>query len=519
MNGRWRAWFKPVLVGVALAGIIVAGMLTGTDVAHREGSGLRLKPEMGIDVAEPLAGPATTDNLADIVRTIIAAQDEALVTDATVANREGRLLTVLIPYDRTRFFIHKGEPRGFEYELVRQFERSYNERAGSSGEQLQAIFVPVPFNQLVDLLASGTGDIAAGGLTITDERARKVGFSKPYLTDVREIVVARKGEDVGDDPAWLSGRQIVTVRGSSYVTHLEQLNETLLARGLAPVDVVEAPSAIMSEDLLELVNAGTLEATIVDEHIARLWSGVLDDIQLTDLAIAGGNNIAWALGASLSERMVDEINRFLGDAAEGSLLGNVLFRRYFADTRWIENPLGPEAITEVSRYRPLFSKYAESSGLDWRLVAAVAFQESGFDPSAVSAAGARGLMQVLPATARELGIENLDSPDSQIAAGVRYLARLVEQYESEGIAYRHAVNLALAAYNAGPGRLSELRQATSSELGLNPDEWFFNVERAAARDVGLETVRYVANVNKYRIAYELGEPLLQARADEKVLVE
>ena len=513
-----KSYREPVLVSIALIAIVVAGLVARHDAENGDDHVVSTRLEAGIDTIEPRAGPSPARGLKDTVRTLIAAQDEALVAD-TVAGREGRLLTVLIPYDRTRFFIHKGEPRGFEYELVRQFEQAFNEHAGGGDKLLQTIFVPVPFGQLVELLANGTGDIAAGGLTITEERARLVRFSTPYFTNVRELVVTRRGVDVGSELSWLAGRRIVVANGSSYLTHLETLNQTFRDQGLEPIDVVEAPPSVMSEDLLELVDSGALQATVVDEHIAGLWSGVLENLHVTDLAIAEGNSIAWALSNSLGDRMTQAINNFLDDAARGTLLGNVLFNRYFADTEWIKNPLGPEAITEVSRYRSLFSEHAEENGLDWRLVAAVAFQESGFDPAASSAAGARGLMQVLPTTAKELGVDGLDTPEKQIAAGARYLGQLVERYESEGIAHKHAVNLALAAYNAGPGRLSKLRQVTEVDLGLNPDEWFFNVERAAARAVGLETVQYVANVNKYRIAYELGQSLLQARADDKKLVE
>jgi len=153
--------------------------------------------------------------------------------------------------------------------------------------------------------------------------------------------------------------------------------------------------------------------------------------------------------------------------------------------------------------------------LDWRLIAAVAFQESGFDPYARSAAGAVGLMQVLPATAAELGIDDLTTPEAQIAAGTRYLASMVQRLEDEGVRHVEALNLALASYNAGPQRVAELREFADQQLGLDPDVWFLNVERAAARKVGQEPVRYVANVHKYRLAYELGEAVLTARDVER----
>ena len=451
------------------------------------------------------------------VESVIDEQDQALV-ERGIAEKEGRILTVLIPYDRTRFFIHQGEPRGFEYELVRQFEAKYNEAHAQDGNLLQAIFVPVAFAQLVDLLAAGKGDIAAGGLTVTPERAARVNFSTSYMDDVQELIVAHTGDQLSE-LSDLAGRRIVVMRGSSYAGHLQELNAQLDAQGLDPVEIVEAPVSIMTEDILELVHAGAISLTVADEHFARLWARVLPGLQVTSLAISKGNKIAWALSPDLSPNVVEAINHYLDEAKRGTLLGNILFERYFEGTEWIKNPLGPEAITEVSRYRPLFSKYADESGLDWKLVAAVAFQESGFDPYAQSAAGALGLMQVLPATAAELGITDLTNPDNQIAAGTRYLAKLLAAFRQEEIEEFEAINLALAAYNAGPRRVGELRETAAFELDLDPNSWFFNVERAAARDVGLETVRYVANVNKYRLAYELGETILEARALDKTTIE
>jgi len=452
--------------------------------------------------------------IADDVKALLGDQEQALLS-AESQTDAGRFLTVLIPYDRSRFFVHKGEPRGFEYELVRQFEERFNEAARGTEPPLETIFLPVPFAQLLDLLAEGTGDIAAGGLTVTTERAERVRFSEPYMTEIREVVVANTGVELGNTVETLAGRRIVVVNGSSYAEHLRALSDRFVASGLPAVEIVEAPVSVMSEDLVELVHAGAVALTVVDEHIAELWANELNGLNVTDLAITEGNDIAWALSNRLDNAVVESINEFLIEARTGSLLGNILFKRYFEDSKWIENPLGPEAITEVSRYRPLFSKHAEANNLDWRLVAAVAFQESGFDPFATSAAGARGLMQVRPATAAEVGVGDLNSPDAQVAAGTRYLASLRDRFLSEGVEPRQAVNLALAGYNAGPARLERLRQVTKDELGLDPDVWFFNVERAAAQDVGLETVRYVANVNKYRLAYELGETVLTARAVDR----
>jgi membrane-bound lytic murein transglycosylase MltF len=463
----------------------------------------------------PLPSTQSDPYVVTKVKAVLADEDEVLLHPGH-EGREGRLLSVLVPYDRTRFFIVKGEPRGFEFELVRQFEVAFNKSKAARSAPLQTLFVPVPFGQALDLLEAGKGDIAAGGFTVTPERASRLPFSDPYMENVRELVVHHATESVllqrVED---LAGQQVVVVSNSSYAEHLRSLNDEFEARKLAPIDVVEAPVSLMSEDILELVHSGAVALTVVDEHIARLWSEVLSGIRVTELAIAQGNSIAWALSPNLGAPMTNAINGFMAEARRGSLLGNILFHRYFEDTEWISNPLSKEAITEISRYRPLFSRYADEVGLDWRLIAAVAFQESGFDPYARSAAGAVGLMQVLPTTAAGLGIKDLNRPDAQIAAGTRYLASMIRRFEDEGVPPDQALNLALASYNTGPRRLAELRAFTERVMGLDPDIWFLNVERAAARKVGQEPVRYVANVHKYRLAYELGETVLRAREAER----
>jgi len=526
MIRRWLLAFvgsprRSLIAGVALlCGFAIAGLMVPERVPEQHPSpALDIAPMRNRDTS-PGTFPAPSSSEKDPavvaeVAAVLEVQDEALL-EPGLAGREGRLLTVLIPYDRTRFFIHKGEPRGFEFELVRQFESVFNESKSVRSLPLQTIFVPVPFGQALDLLAEGKGDIAAGGFTVTPERAARLPFSDPYMEDVRELVVRHANEGPSlEKIEELAGRRVVVVKNSSYAEHLRSLNAEFESRALAPIDIVEAPVSLMSEDILELVHSGAVALTVVDEHIAQLWSEVLPGIEVTELAIAQGNTIAWALSHHLGAPMVDAINDFMAEARRGSLLGNILFSRYFEGTEWISNPLSKEAITEVSRYRPFFSRYADEVELDWRLIAAVAFQESGFDPYARSAAGAVGLMQVLPATAAELGISDLSTPEAQIAAGARYLASMVDRFKDEGVTPAQALNLALASYNAGPRRVAELREFTDQQLGLDPDVWFLNVERAAARKVGQEPVRYVANVHKYRLAYELGETVLTARDAER----
>lgn len=453
---------------------------------------------------------ATTQ--ADDTAQFAAVIDEVDPESDNQAADEDRILTVLIPYDRTRFFLIGGEPKGFEYDLVQEFAKSYNADRAQGEPALKTVYLPTPFSQLIPLLEQGIGDMAAGGLTITQERAARVDFTDPYITNVREILVIQGTDAAPASFDELADTEIYLAAGSSYVEHANELNENREADGLSPLVVREADPSLMSEDLLEMVNAGIIEATIVDHHIAELWQGVLPNIQLTELALSDDNAIAWALPkAAASASLKQDLNAFINQTRQGTLIGNILFERYYENQQWIKNPITEEGLEQLSNYRPLFERYGEEFGFDWRFLAALVFQESGFDPKAKSHRGARGLMQLMPETAAEVGVKNLDDPADNIRGGAAYLAFLREHFVNDPEIPEHErERLILAAYNAGPGRLRELRE-TAESMGRDPNRWFNHVERAAQRIIGDETVRYVANINKYRIAYSLSEAVLAER--------
>lgn len=448
---------------------------------------------------------------------IIFSAERALVMAAERGGDDTRFLTVLIPYDHSRFFIQNGEPKGFEYELVRAFERELNAKRKRGDPELQAIFVPTRLGDLVPRLAQGIGDIAAGGLTITPERAALVDFSRPYFEDVAELVVAHKGAPALERIEDLAGRRVVVLSGSSYVESLEALDRRFAAEGLAPVEIVEAAPELNTEDLIEMTHAGIIDYTIADQHIAELWQGVLDGIRVDPrIAVAGGGQIAWAIRKDAPESLKKAVDKFLETVRRGTLTGNILFRRYFEKRRFVENPLEKAPLDELVRYRDLFEAEAGAHGFDWRLIAAVAFQESRLNPEAKSPRGAIGLMQVLPSTAASVGIDDPAPVDNNIAAGVRYLAYLRDDvFTDPDLDEQAREQFMLAAYNAGPTRIRKLRAMTADEYGLDPNRWFFNVERAAQAKIGNETVRYVTNVNKYWLAYQLGEAILEERQKER----
>lgn len=417
------------------------------------------------------------------------------------AIRQRRVLRILVTHNQTNYFLTAGRRRGFEYELLQQ----YGQFLKKNDQEVLLVYIPIPFDTLLPALAGGFGDVAAAGLTITAGRQQTVAFTDPYLPGVDEVIVANRRTARPDDLDSLSGRSVWASRSSSHVEHLKALNARFTARGLAPVRIIEAHQYLQSEGLLEMVNAGIIDLTVADSHIAQLWSNALDDIVICpDVKVNTGGQIGWAVRKN-NPLLLQSLNTFIEQNKKGTLTGNVLFKRYYENVRWIRNPISPAERQKMDKLAPLFRKYAAQYGFDWLLILAQAYQESGLDQNRKSAAGAVGIMQVRPGTAADkaVNIPHIENVEQNIHAGVKYLAHLRDTYYCDPDLDPEArIHFALAAYNAGPGRVRQFRNL-AREQGLDPNQWFNNVSHAAEAIVGLETVRYVANIHKYYIAYRL----------------
>jgi len=418
--------------------------------------------------------------------------------------RERRFLRVLVSYGKTNFFHGGGRARGFEVEMFNKYADYLNEDARSALDKVRIVFVPTPFDRLLSDLQEGKGDVAAAGLTATAERKREVAFTRPYLLNVREVVVT--SSEVGDlnTVEELAGRDVVVRAGSSYATHLRSLKERLGSAG-EDVRVIEADPRLATEDLLEMVSAGAIPVTVADEHVANAWSEVLPNLTVCDdIEIHSGGEIGWAVRKD-AKKLLASLDEFVGAHKKGSLIGNILFKRYYQNSKWIQNPLAEGELAKLQEEISLFQKYGEQYGFDWLALAAQAYQESGLDQSKKSSAGAVGVMQIKPSTAadKSVGVSDIHILDNNIHAGTKYLAFLRDRYfDDPAIEPAAQVDFAWAAYNAGPARVRRLRQK-AADRGFDPNQWFDNVEKIAAEEIGRETVDYVANINKYYLAYKL----------------
>ncbi|MFO7985996.1 MAG: lytic transglycosylase F [Desulfatiglandaceae bacterium] len=420
-----------------------------------------------------------------------------------------RAVRVLVTYSKTNFFLDGPDKKGFVYETFQQFEKFLNQQYWKKGElpihvKVHMVYVPVPRDRVFSCLNQGLGDIAAANLTITPERLKKVDFADPYYTKARELIVtgpsAPSIESVND----LSGKTVAVRKSSCYFESLTRLNREFSRKGRALVKIRPVNENLETEDILEMVNADLIQVTVADNYLANLWAKCFDNIQVhEDLALTSDTEIAWAIRKN-SPQLKQELSRFVKKIKVGTLLGNVIANRYYRNTKWIQNVMSPQEIKRFNQTIDLFRRFGDQYGFDYLMLVALAYQESRLDQRKRSPQGAIGVMQLLPSTAagHPVHIPDILKLDKNIHAGTKYLHFLYNTY------YRNApmdslnkVLFTFAAYNAGAARINQLRKVAKS-MGLNPDIWFRNVEVAAAREIGRETVQYVGNIFKYYIAYK-----------------
>ena len=422
------------------------------------------------------------------------------------AIKQRKRIRALVTYSRTDFFFTEdGSPKGLQVELLHEYEKQLNKGVKQEAKRVRVQFIPTTFDRLIPDLIEGKGDIAAALLTLTPERSKKIDIITSKQQQVKELVVTHKSISDIDSVEDLAGRQVYVLKGSSYVEHLKELNDAFKKKGLKPIEVVEANSYQLSEDILELVNSGVVKITVVDDYKARIWAKVLPDIRVLDaVAVKSGTSVGWGIRKN-NPQLRKSLNRFLKKVKKGTLLGNMLFNRYYKKDKWIRNPNAREERSKLLALIGLFKKYGDQYGFDHLAIAAQGYQESRLEQSKRSHRGAVGVMQLLPSTAadKNVGIPDISKAEDNIKAGVKYLAFMRDRYFSDpAISEENRMAFSWAAYNAGPAKVRKMRNL-AKKMGLDPNVWHGNVELAAGKIVGRETVEYVSNIFKYYIAYSL----------------
>jgi membrane-bound lytic murein transglycosylase MltF len=435
---------------------------------------------------------------------------------------ERRFIRVLTTYSKTFFFLDKGNQRGATYDAFRLFEEDLNKKLLKQKKlkqkhlKVRVIFIPVARDELLPALAAGKGDIAAANLTVTEERRKLVDFASPVYSDVSEVVISGHASPAVSGVDDLVGKKVFVRKSSSYYESLMGLNQRFTAQKKPAVIIQESPETLEDEDLIEMVNASLIPFIIVDKHKADFWKQVFPKIKVHDgIALRTGGNIAWAIRKG-SPQLKEALDDFLARHGKQTTTGNMILTRYLKSAKYVKDAASEAERKKFIALIKYFQKYGDKYDVDWLLMAAQGYQESQLNQAARSKVGAIGVMQVMPATGKELGVGDINNVESNIHAGVKYVRWMIDQYYgNEPMTQLDKALFAFASYNAGVGRISQLRKE-AAKRGLDPNVWFHNVEHVAAARIGMETVTYVSNIYKYYIAYSL---ILEAMEEKKQATE
>jgi membrane-bound lytic murein transglycosylase MltF len=305
----------------------------------------------------------------------------------------------------------------------------------------------------------------------------------------------------------------VVPRASSYYESISELNGKFVDRGLEPIKITLSDPRLEADDILEMMNAGLLPITVVDEHRVRVWAKVFKNLSVhEDIEFRKNAAIALAMRQE-SPQLKELLDGFVHKNRFGTLITNILLKKYGEYVGWVRPALEREPFRRFEQLAGLFRTYGARYDFDWLILASFAFQESGFDQSVRSPVGAIGVMQVMPATAadRAVGIPDIEDLENNIHAGTKYLYVLRGHYFSdEAMDPTERMLFTMAGYNAGPNRVNRLRRVAAAR-GLDPNVWFNNVELVVAAQVGREPIVYVGNIYRYYIAYKRALASLESK--------
>jgi len=409
------------------------------------------------------------------------------------AIKERGSITLITRNNANSYYIYRGQPTGFEYDLAKQFSEHL-------GVELKVI--TPSWNKMIPKLQQGAGDFIAAGMTITEKRKEEVDFSRGYL-GVQQQLVIHRGDRGIREISDLDGKTIHIRPGTTYENRLEELNE----REDLDIEIKRHPD-LPTEELIQRVADKRIRITVADSNIALLNRRYYPEIRIA-FPIEEEQSLGWAVRKE-NDQLLAEINDFLSKIKKNGDFGKI-HEKYYADVHIFDYVdlmrFHRRLETRLPAYKNMIKKEARKHGFDWKLIAAVTYQESHLDPNARSYTGVRGLMQVTQVTAREMGITNRLDPQQSIRAGVKYLAGLYDRWEE--LSGLDRFKFALASYNVGYGHVRDAQKIARQE-GYDPQTWsgikkalpllrikkyYSKTRYGYAR--GTEPVRYVSRIMKY----------------------
>jgi membrane-bound lytic murein transglycosylase MltF len=444
----------------------------------------------------------------------------SLVTRTYTGDLDGmvqhRIIRIGAPFNRTFFFVDSGVQRGLSYEYAMLFEKQLNEQLHTGNLAVHVVLLPMSRDMLLPQLRAGKIDMVVAQMTVTPERLQVVDFSDPTRQNVNEVLVTGPGATGVKSFEDLRQAKVMVRRSSSYWNSLQAYNSRQAAQGKPRLNVLEAPESLEDDDLLEMVNAGLIPGTVVDDYLANYWKQVFPNLQVhEDLALRTGGQLAVAIRKN-SPKLAAELNGFLAKNGLDSVIGRTLIQRYLRSTDFVKDAASRGDRARFQQMVTLFRKYGDQYSFDYLLMAAQGYQESRLNQGAKSHVGAIGVMQLMPKTGQAQEVGDIRKIDPNIHAGVKYMRFMRDRYfEGQPMDDLNKGLFTFAAYNAGAGRIAQLRREAAQE-GLDPNVWFGNVERVASEQIGRETVTYVSNIYKYYIAYRLIEEQTEERKKAKV---
>jgi membrane-bound lytic murein transglycosylase F len=384
-------------------------------------------------------------------------------------------LKVLTGYNAYSYFIYKGQPMGFEYDLVNKLAEYLD---------IQPEFIIVKkMDDMFSMVNNNNGDLIAFNLTVTKDRLDKVDFTHHHYT-IKQVLVQRKPDSwrkmmvhkiekqLIRDPAELIGDTIVVRSGSSYIPRLKNLSDEIGG----DIIIKEAEPELTTENLIEMVADGKIKYTISDDNVANLSAAFFSNIDVkTPVSLA--QRAAWAVNKN-SSAFLDTINYWV-DSIKSTEYFAVTYNKYFKNRYEYKKRAKSDLLSikgnNISQYDDLIKKYLADLNWDWRIVASQIYQESQFNPNAKSWAGAVGLMQLLPSTGKMYGATNLLNPEVNIKAGIKFLSYLESYWKEAIIDSLERIKFVLASYNIGLGHIQDAQRLTD-KYNADPFIWNENVE-------------------------------------------
>ncbi len=432
------------------------------------------------------------DTIRQAVTETSEAINEPLVNiDLAEIKKRGKLIA-LTGYSINSYFIYKGQPLGFEYELLKLL-------AEHLGVDLEIVIVK-DMDQIFDLLNSGKGDLVAHSMTVTKSRTKKVSFTDHH-TIIRQVLVQRLPEKwwqmqrhqiekkLISNPINLIGKNVHVRRNSSYYIRLNNLSEEIGG----DINIVEVSGELSTDELIRRVAEGEIKYTVADKNIALVNKAFYANIDV-NTPVSLPQRVAWAVRKN-SPNFKKVINAWLNKIKRKPTF-NVLYQKYYENERYVKQRVESEFYSEsggkISQYDGLIKQFAQNVGWDWRMLASQIYQESKFDPEARSWMGARGLLQLMPRTARQYGVEQITDPVQNLAAGTKFLNWLAE-YWKEIPDSTERLKFVLASFNVGQGHVEDA-QRLAKKHDKDPHKWGniaeFLVKKSTKTYYNDEVVKY-----------------------------